>query len=165
MTAILILAILALALGLLEIFVLPGFGWAGISAIVCAAADALLIYHHYGAAWALAAILVAAVLLCLLLWYVARARTLDRVALHATIDSTSATAEQLSVRAGQEGTALTRLALVGNASIEGKQVEVKSAGAFIDPGTPIRVVRVEEGTITVEALQPHTPSTHTDTHE
>ena len=36
--------------------------------------------------------------------------------------------------------------------IGGKTVEVKSSGAFINPGTPIRVVRVSEANITVEAI-------------
>ena len=77
---------------------------------------------------------------------------MDKMALHTSIDSTNATPEQLSVRVGDVGTALTRLALVGNAEIGGKTVEVKSSGAFINPGTPIRVVRVNEANITVEAI-------------
>ena len=53
------------------------------------------------------------------------------------------------MKVGAEGKALTRLALVGNAEINGKQVEVKSSGDFIDPGTPIVVTAVSEASITV----------------
>lgn len=152
MTVIIILAALALVLGILEIFVLPGFGIAGIASIVCALADAVLIYHDYGFTAALLATAAGVALLLLALWWMAHSRTIDRMSLHSTISSTNATREQLSVRVGDEGRALTRLALVGNAEIGGKLVEVKSSGAFINPGTPVRVIAVSEANITVEAI-------------
>ena len=153
MTIIIILAVFALLLGLLEVFVLPGFGWAGIGSIACAVADACLIYADYGWQWACVAVVIALVVLGIMLYVVAHSRTFDRMSLKASIDSTNATADQLSICVGDEGRALTRLALVGNAEIAGKQVEVKSAGEFIDPGTPIRVIRVSEATITVEKIK------------
>ena len=87
----------------------------------------------------------------LMIWAVARSKTLDKIALHSTISSTNATSAQLEVKVGDKGVALTRLALVGNAEINGKSVEVKSAGAFINAGTPIRVKSVSEALITVVA--------------
>ena len=150
MTLILILAALALVLALVEIFIVPGFGLAGIGAALCAVADVALIYADYGLGWASAALLVAVLVLVLALLWLARSKAVDKVALHSSIDSTNATAEQLSVKVGDEGKALTRLALVGNALIDGKVVEVKSAGTFIDPETRVRVVRVSEANITVE---------------
>lgn len=152
LTVIIILAAVALLLSLLEIFVLPGFGIAGIGAIICAVVDAVLIYNVYGLGWAAAAVVAAIIVLGLMLYVVAHSRTVDRMALHASIDSTNATAAQLSVRVGDEGRALTRLALIGNADFDGKQVEVKSSGDFINPGTPIRVTAVSEAAITVEAV-------------
>ena len=150
MTIILVLAIVALLLALVEIFIIPGFGLAGIGAIACAVVDVVLVYNAYGLWPAVAAIAVALVVLGLLLWWVARSKAVDRMALQATISSTNATEAQLSVHVGDEGTAITRLALVGNARFGERVVEVKSSGAFIDPATPIRVVSVSEALITVE---------------
>lgn len=150
MTLIIILATLSLVLGLLEIFILPGFGFAGIGSIVCAVVDAILIYNAYGFSWACIAVVVAILLLVLMLYIVANSRTFDRMSLKTSIDSTNATTEQLSVKVGNEGRAITRLALVGNAEIEGKQVEVKSSGEFINSGTPIRVIKVDKAQIIVE---------------
>lgn len=150
MTLIIILAALSLVLGLLEIFILPGFGFAGIGSIVCAVVDAILIYNAYGLSWACIAVVVAILLLVLMLYIVANSRTFDRMSLKTSIDSTNATTEQLSVKVGNEGRAITRLALVGNAEIEGKQVEVKSSGEFINSGTPIRVIKVDKAQIIVE---------------
>ena len=75
------------------------------------------------------------------------------MSLQANIDSTNATTAQLSVRPGQRGRALTRLALIGNAEIEGKNVEVKSAGGFIDEGTPVEVCSVEDALILVRPIK------------
>lgn len=150
MTLIIILAALSLVLGLLEIFILSGFGFAGIGSIVCAVVDAILIYNAYGFSWACIAVVVAILLLVLMLYIVANSRTFDRMSLKTSIDSTNATTEQLSVKVGNEGRAITRLALVGNAEIEGKQVEVKSSGEFINSGTPIRVIKVDKAQIIVE---------------
>ena len=150
MTLIIIIAIVALLLALLEIFVIPGFGLAGIGSIVCAVTDVVLVYNAYGLWPAVGAIAVALAVLGLLLWWVARSKAVDRMALHATISSTNATEAQLSVRPGDEGVAVTRLALVGNARFGDRVVEVKSAGSFIDPATPVRVVSVSEAPITVE---------------
>ncbi len=152
MTVIIIFAAFALALGILEIFILPGFGVAGVSSIICAIIDVVLIYNEYGPVTATICTIAALVVLAATLWWVAHSKTLEKFSLHSTISSTNATEEQLSINVGDEGKALTRLALVGNATINGKQVEVKSSGAFINPGTPIRVTQVSEANITVEAI-------------
>ena len=60
-------------------------------------------------------------------------------------------AEQ-SVRPGDTGMTTTRLALIGYADIQGNIVEVKSTGEFLDEHTPIRVVRVVDGTVLVERI-------------
>ena len=79
-------------------------------------------------------------------------KTLEKYSLHKSIDSTAASAEQLSVRPGDEGVAITRLALIGNSDIGGRTVEVKSADGFLDEGTPVVVVRVEDAQITVKKI-------------
>lgn len=150
MATIIVLAILTLLLGLLEIFILPGFGIAGFAAIICAIIDALLVYSAYGPMWTFVAVVIAVVLLIIALYVVAHSRSVERLSLKTSIKSTNATADQLSVKVGDTGRALTRLALVGNAQIAGKQVEVKSSGEFMDAGTPIRVVAVNEALIVVE---------------
>lgn len=143
-------AVLALLLGFLEIFILPGFGIAGIGSIICAIVGAVLIYNAYGLVWALLAVVVGLLLVFLALRWAAKSKVIDRMALHTAIESTAATPDQLSVKVGDRGEALTRLALVGNARIAGRQVEVKSSGEFLPAGTPVRVVSVVEAQIIVE---------------
>ncbi len=133
-----------------ELFILPGTTVAGIAAGCCLVAANYIVFDRFGVAvglWVLAASLVVC---CLIGYWMLRSKTLEKYSLHKTIDSTAATAEQLSVSPGDEGVALTRLALIGNADIHGKMVEVKSGDGFIDEGTPIVVVRVDEALIIVK---------------
>ena len=146
---IIILIAIALLLYGFEAFITPGFGVAGIAATVCVIAADTIVYYEYGAAAAIIALLVSTVLVLLFFWRVSRSKTLERMSLHSTISSTNATEAQLSVRPGDEGRALTRLALIGNAEIGGRTVEVKSDGGFIDEGTLIVVTTVNEALILV----------------
>lgn len=146
---IILLGLLALLLFAVEALVMPGFGVAGVGAAVCTVVADILVYTEYGGAAALVALFVSVAVVLLFFWWLGRSKTLERMELKSTIGSTAATADQLAVRPGDEGRALTRLALIGNAEIGGRRVEVKSAGEFIDPGTPVVVTEVSEALIVV----------------
>lgn len=150
---ILILVLLALVLMAVEVLIVPGFGISGIAAIITALVAEVLIFEEYGMLAAALSLAGFALLTVVLLVWVARSKTIDKVSLHSSIDSTNATKDQLSVKVGDEGVALTRLALIGNAEIAGKTVEVKSAGNFIEEGTPLVVVAVSEALVLVRERQ------------
>lgn len=147
---IVLLVLAALILFAVEAFVTPGFGLSGIAATICVVGAEIMLYREYGGIAALIGAAIFIVCAVLFLWWVSRSKSLERVSLNATVEGTAATTAQLSVQAGDEGVALTRLALIGNAEIEGKMVEVKSTGDFIDEGTPIVVTSVNEALILVK---------------
>lgn len=147
---IILLAALSLLLFAVEALLVPGFGLPGIAAAACAIAADVLVYTEYGTLPALLLFLAATAVVLFFLWWFSRSKALHAMSLQASIDSTNATSAQLSVRPGDRGVATTRLALIGNAAIDGKSVEVKSTGAFVDPGTPVIVVSVSEAQILVE---------------
>lgn len=147
---IILLTALALLLFLIEATIFPGFGVFGILATVCVIAADVLVYSEYGGGAAIAAILVSTAVVLLFFGWLSHSKMIDRISLRSTISSTSATKAQLSVKPGDEGVAVTRLALIGNADIGGRTVEVKSEGGFIDEGTPITVTSVNEALILVK---------------
>lgn len=147
---ILVLALLAIALMMVEVLLVPGFGISGIGAVACMGAAVILIYNEFGMLAAFLAALAFFSFSILVLWRLSKSKLLDRFSLHKSIDSSNATTEQLSIEVGDEGVALTRLALIGNARICGKIVEVKSSGQFIEEGTALVVVAVNEALIVVE---------------
>ena len=147
---IIIFALLALVLFAIEAFIVPGFGITGIAATVCVVIADSLVYYYYGTFWATLALFGSIVVVLFFFRWLAKSRTIERLSLHANIDGTNATPAQLSVKPGDEGKALTRLALIGNACINGADVEVKSASGFIEEGTLIKVTAVKDALILVE---------------
>ncbi|MBV9233149.1 MAG: NfeD family protein, partial [Candidatus Eremiobacteraeota bacterium] len=62
-----------------------------------------------------------------------------------------ASADQSMLR-GRSGTAVSYLRPAGIAAIDGRRVDVLTAGEFIAQGTPVRVVRVEGARVFVEPI-------------
>lgn len=137
----------------LEIFIIPGTSLAGIISAACLIGANVLVFDKYGLATGII-VLAASLIVCLAagIWML-RSKTLERVSLKRTIDSTAATEEQLSVKIGDRGIALTRLALIGNADFDGKIVQVQSADGFLDEKTPIIITRVIDGQVWVKRAE------------
>lgn len=149
-TLIIILAIVSILLFAVEIFITPGIGAAGITGTICIVAANALTFVYYGTQTGFIVLGVTLLVSGLALYALSKSHALERSALHTEIKSTAATAAQLSVKPGERGIATTRLALIGNALIGGKNVEVKSADGFIDEGTPIEVISVNDALIQVQ---------------
>ena len=149
---IVVLFIVSLLLFAVEVFLVPGVGLAGIGAACGIVTANVLAFSWYGTNVGIAVMLGSIVCCAFFLYWTAHSKTIEKYALHKSIDSTAATKEQLSVSIGDEGVAINRLALIGNAKIKGKIVEVKSVNGFIAEGTPIRVVGVEQASVLVDEI-------------
>lgn len=148
-TLIIILAIVSILLFAVEIFITPGIGAAGIIGTICIVVANALTFVYYGTETGFIVLGVTLFVVCTALYALSKSHALEKSALHTQIKSTAATQAQLSIKSGEEGIATTRLALIGNATINGKTVEVKSSDGFIDEGTPIEVVSVNDALIQV----------------
>ena len=76
----------------------------------------------------------------------------QRLALSAAQGPEYVTSTDFGALRGRAGTATSFLRPAGIASIDGRRIDVLTAGEFIAAGTPIRVVRVEGARIFVEPL-------------
>jgi membrane-bound serine protease (ClpP class) len=76
----------------------------------------------------------------------------QRLALSAAQGPEYVTSTDFGALRGRAGTASSYLRPAGIASIDGRRIDVLTAGEFIAAGTPIRVVRVEGARIFVEPL-------------
>ena len=112
---IILLVVVALMLFAIEGLLFPGYGIAGITAAACVLVADVLVYTQWGTTAAILSVLVSTAVVIGFFWWFAHSKALDRMALNATIDSTAPTAAQRSVTVGDEGVALTRLALIGRA--------------------------------------------------
>ena len=144
------LVLLCVVLMAVEVFILPGTTLAGIASACSFVLANYLAFSWFGIQAGLWALTISLIVCSLLAYRMLNSKTLNKYSLHRSINSTVATSEQLSVKVGDSGIATTRLALIGNADIDGKVVEVKSADGFLDEGTPLVVIRTEEAQILVK---------------
>lgn len=144
-----VLLIAGIILLLLEVFLFPGISLAGIGAAACLIYANVRAFNELGF-WpgviTLAVSIVSSILV--FVWFM-RSKSLDRLALKKDIDSSVKQPETDTIRPGETGIALTRLAQIGNAQFGDRIVEVKSAGDFIEAHSPIVVERITNGVIIV----------------
>lgn len=143
------LIVAGLLLFIVEVFLIPGISIAGIASAVC------LLYVNYYAFDALGTTggfitLAASAIGCIavIIWFM-HSKTVDKLSLKKTLDYKIDPLKGVSIQIGDTGMAVTRLALIGNAEIDGHIIEVRSADGFIDEKTPIIVERIVEGNIFV----------------
>ena len=157
--------ILLVALGLillaLEIFVIPGFGVAGVLGILALAGGLALSLVGVGATGPLVLYAIGRVALSLLI-AIGLSLVLLRFLPHLPYGRTLVLATDLDARAGyasapetdlkwvgKRGTAATPLRPAGIADLEGERVDVVSQGEYIEADVPIEVVRVDGNRIVV----------------
>ncbi|MGQ0544203.1 MAG: NfeD family protein [Betaproteobacteria bacterium] len=151
----LLLAAGGVALLLLEFFVIPGFGFAGILGTLALLAALVMSvvgtgatpeYFMLAAGRIVLSLLVALAASFLLLRYLPRTPFGRRLIL-----DTGLAAEPEPERRwlGKRGRASSPLRPAGIADIEGARVDVVSEGELIEPGTPVEVIRVDGNRIVV----------------
>lgn len=146
------LIIAGLILFIIEVFLLPGISIAGIVSAGC------LLYANYYAFDTMGTIpgcitlaVSALGVVAITIWFM-RSKTVDKLSLKKTIDYRPEPLKGLDLKVGDEGIALTRLALIGNAEFNGRIIEVRSSGEFIDQKSKIRVERILDGIVMVEKV-------------
>ncbi|GIX07756.1 MAG: serine protease [Candidatus Poribacteria bacterium] len=144
----------------LEVFVIPGFGVAGISGIVLSLGGLFFVFGRSAPDLTsaltsfLATLVATAVLAGLALAYLPRTRAWDRLVLHTAETAAAgyqAPRTEMRELVGRVGVALTPLRPVGTAEFDGQRVDVVAEGEFIPKGTPVRVVQVEGPSVVVRA--------------
>lgn len=149
------LILAGLLLFIVEVFLIPGISIAGIASAIC------LLYANYYAFDALGLTagfitLAISVLGCIAatMWFM-HSKTVDKLSLKKTLDYKINPLKGLDIHPGDEGIAVTRLALVGNAEINGHIIEVRSADGLIDEKTPVYVDRIVENNVIVRRSNHH----------
>ncbi len=160
-----ILFIVGILLVLTEMFVIPGFGVAGISGIICVVAGltmALLGNSYFDfhtvrdldARNAVFTVLIGLILgFALTLWLsdkIGKRGLLKKVALDADLE-TAVSSPNLTSLVGKEGTAATVLRPSGKVWIDGEFYDGVSESGFIEKGSKVKVIRFENAQVYVVA--------------
>jgi len=149
-----------------EIFVLPGFGVAGVAGMLCMVLSLIMalgeipkmpldVYWSLGHVWSALARVMGAVIATVVLG-VAISRVVPRTALgrrvllaEASGAGASLPEEAAGVAIGTTGVAATDLRPAGKALLSGRRYDVVSEGGFVDKDAAVRVVMVEGARIVV----------------
>lgn len=146
-----VLVLLGILLLIAEVAFIPGVGVTGVLGVLsmlCAVAYAFSIQPLVG--WLVLAVVALSVVV-LIIWAV-YGKSIDKMALKKSIDSSVQNPESSALAVGDEGVAVTRLALVGEADFDGRLVEVTSADGLIDEGARVFVCRVSGGVVFVKRV-------------
>ena len=147
-----LLIVAGFILYIVEVFLVPGFGLTGIASICCLAYGNYYSFVHIGPT---AGFITLAITLlggiAITVWFM-KSKTLEKVALKKAIDYDTNPLQGLNIQPGDKGHAITRLALIGNAEIDGHIIEVTSFDGFIDEKTPVCVDHITDGIIYVRQL-------------
>ena len=153
--------VLGVGLILVEVFVLPGFGVAGISGIILMFGSIFYVfksaYQFETAILAFSSVIVLTAIFVVAAFYLfPKTRAWKHFALATEMSSDigyhSAGDEDFQSYIGQIGTAITPLRPAGTIRLGGKRVDVLTAGDFIASETPVKVIEVEGSKVFVEAL-------------
>lgn len=148
---ILLLIFLGIVLLLIEFTILPGITIAGIGGVLLFAYSIYMAFNTFGPLagfLTLGFIVIVAPLLVVLLF---QGKAGKRLVLSTTITGVANQIDE-KIKVGDIGVTVGRLAPMGKIRVNGEVVEVKTTGAFVDPGESVRIIEIEKSQITVEPL-------------
>ena len=134
----------------LEVLVIPGFGFAGVIGFILVAIGVWQTYAGYGMLAGHLVLAATFVMTVLTLILSLRSKTWKRIALSAEIDGKVNLIDSEKIKPGDTGKTVGRLAPMGKALINGEYFEVTTTGDFVDQHTDIEVFRIDHNKIIVK---------------
>jgi membrane-bound serine protease (ClpP class) len=152
-TGIVVLFIIGIILILAEIFVIPGFGIAGISGITAVLVSLFFIFPNTTIAInvMVAVILFTLVIAIFMFKKIGSSRLWRRISLESSSKnyySSSSKKDYLN----QEAETISKLRPAGTIKLEGKRVDAVSEGAFIEKGKKVKVISVAGSRVVVREI-------------
>ena len=144
-----LLVLFATVMLVVEVIFIPGFGFTGILGVLSMIGSVYYAFVMLGSLAGWITLLVCVVICVSLFLWALYGNSLDKVALKKNIESTVNEQDMSVFAVGDRGVARTRLALIGEALINGRIVEVKSEDGFIDEREDVEVTRISGDSIFV----------------
>jgi membrane-bound serine protease (ClpP class) len=157
-----LLFILGVGLIALEVFVIPGFGVAGVLGITLMLGSVFFVFdkaYEFRTAvmWLSISVILTSGLAILAAFLLPETQLFQRLALSTVMDTEmgyhSSSPEDFQGYLGKSGVALTPLRPSGTARIADKRVDVVTVGDFIAQDSNVKVVEVEGSKVFVEAVE------------
>lgn len=154
MTGIFLLIILGIFLFLVEFLLIPGISIAGIGGAILIGAGIYLAFVNHGVTMGLISLGITLLLSVLFFAISLRSRTWKKVILDTKIDGTSHNLPvEGSIKQGDKGVALTRLAPMGRVKVNDVVMEAKSIAGYVDSNTEVEVVKITGTQLIVKPIK------------
>lgn len=136
-----IVMLVAILLGLAELFLFPGITIAGLGGLLFAGGGLYYAYSLGGTVGNVTLVCSIVLFVAGIIWFM-RSRSLNKIALNTDVDSRLESSHDLGIREGDEGMSVSRLAPIGRAKFGSQSVEARSENGFIDENTSVIVTKV-----------------------
>lgn len=148
------LIILGLLLFVVEFMFIPGITIAGIGGAICMVSGIVIAFKSLGTTTGFIVLTLTALLLVVVVVLMLKADTWKKLMLTKTIDGKVdlINKEEGTVKPGDSGITVTRLAPGGKVLVNGEYYEAKSIDMLIDPRTEIEVVRIDDNKLIVKPI-------------
>ena len=145
------LIFLGIVLLLIEFTILPGISIAGIGGVLLFVYSIYLAFTEFGPLAGFLTLGFVVVVAPILVVLVFKGKTGRKMVLSTIITGVANQVDE-KIKVGDIGVTIGRLAPMGKIRVNDEVVEVKSTGAFVDPGEKVRIIEIEKSLITVEPL-------------
>jgi membrane-bound ClpP family serine protease len=146
------LVVIGITLVIVEFIFIPGTTIVGIFGIIAIMAGIVLSFQYFGSPVGWYTLGGTGVLCGVMFYYAFRTRAWERFSLKSTVEGRVNEVDTDTLKAGEEGQAVSALRPMGKAELRGKMVEVTTLGNYVDSGTRIRIVRISTNQIVVEPV-------------
>jgi membrane-bound ClpP family serine protease len=152
--AIILLIVLGILLFVVEFLLIPGVTIAGIGGAVLMGVAVYMSYKTHGNTVGNYTLIATLILTIGGFAYALRAKTWKRLALNKDIDGrVEVGLEKETIKVGDRGESITRMAPVGKVLINGLVVEGKSQRGFLDQHTPVEVLKVLNTQVIIKPIK------------
>ena len=147
-----ILILLGVLLVLVEFMLVPGVTVAGIGGLLAFIASIFFAFRFWGSLAGIIVLLAILIFIPVLLYFIFKGRAVKKMSLESDIDGKVINIDEDSVKIGDEGETVGRLAPLGKAKFNGVSYETRSLGDYVEPHTKVKIINIEGNTIIVEPI-------------
>lgn len=151
--AIVLLIIIGLILLLIEFAIIPGITIAGIGGFLLLAGSVYIAFAELGNVAGFITLAIVLIVSPIMISYFFKSRTGKKLILNSEIDGKVENFNPGSLKVGDTGKTIGRLAPMGKIRVNGEVVEAQSTGVFIDHQTEIRIIKIKSNQIIVEPIK------------
>jgi membrane-bound ClpP family serine protease len=150
--SIILLILLGIVLLFIEFFIIPGISIPGIAGTVLVVGGITTAFIGYGAATGSLVLAITAILFIIMFYFSLKSKTWRKMTLNTELKGKANVIEEGSIKPGDTGKCISRLAPGGKVLINDQVLEARSFSGFVDENTIIEVIKLEGTKIIVKPI-------------